>query len=152
MTANRFRFRAWWRSERRMVHSIHGVNEFLFNGDGFRGVDYRAGVGRKFLQPMWLDIIQSTGLLDKSGKEIFEGDILRRPARTAYEDTTYNSWEVFYHDNDATPTDCGLVFGRLTPHGNSAGGATPYRLRPSDMAQLEIIGNIYENPELIESP
>lgn len=97
------------------------------------------------------EVMQYTGLKDKYGTEIYEGDILRLPAQTTYEVTTYNSFEVFWHGNDSTPTDCGLVLGRLTPHGNSAGGYCGYKLVPETCKRMIVIGNIYENPELLEA-
>lgn len=93
---------------------------------------------------------QFTGLFDKNGKEIYEGDILRLPPKDEYEKHTYNSFQVFYHDNDCTLTDCGLVIGRLKPHGNSAGGYSGYKLIPKHTSILEIIGNIHENSELLK--
>ena len=92
---------------------------------------------------------QFTGLYDKNGKEIYEGDILRIPPKDEYEKHTYNSFQVFYHDNDCTLTDVGLVIGRLTPHGNSAGGYSDYKLIPKHTSMLEVIGNIHDNKELL---
>lgn len=93
---------------------------------------------------------QFTGLKDKNGKEVYEGDILRIPPKDKYEEHTYNSFEVFYHDNDCSPTDCGLVFGRLKPHGNSAGGYSGYKLIPKHISAFVVIDNIHDNPELLK--
>jgi len=97
-----------------------------------------------------MNLLQYTGLKDKDGVEIYEGDLLRLPAKNEHEKSTYNSFEVFWHDNDATPTDCGLVLGRLTAHGNSAGGYSGYKLIPKDISTMEVIGNVHENPELLD--
>lgn len=86
---------------------------------------------------------QYTGLTDKNGKKIFEGDIV-----------TYNDAEADYegyHDN--VFLNCGKV-------GISAWDGIYFTNRQivemSDlyesetMVDCEIIGNIYDNPELLE--
>lgn len=76
-------------------------------------------------------LMQSTGFKDKGGKEIFEGDIVKM-SKDVYSEPTY--YEVVRH----------------------RGGA--YRLESKQhgcelwlrYADCEVVGNIYENPELLE--
>ena len=90
-------------------------------------------------------LLQYTGLKDKNRKKIYEGDIVR------WDDGSNGAYwrvaEVFYDDSLAMFSfriiDCincniekGYVFA----------GNFMYR----DGSQLEIIGNIYENPELLK--
>lgn len=71
-------------------------------------------------------LMQSTGLVDKNGKEIFEGDIV-----LIYGEKIS---KVFYSQGSF----CVDILNGGTPlHGFSS-------------KQLEVIGNIYENPELLE--
>lgn len=75
-------------------------------------------------------LMQFTGRKDKNGKEIYEGDIVRAKwggiGSVVFDDGGFVSrWED---------------------------GNTTYRLCESDIAlrELEVIGNIYENPELLK--
>lgn len=78
-------------------------NEFILNND--------------------LNLMQSTGLKDKNGKEIFEGDILTTGKRTG---VVKNHRTLGFYINDARGDN--WWFG----------------------SDVDILGNIYENPELAE--
>lgn len=78
-----------------------------------------------------LVIMQSTGLHDKNGKEIFEGDIVKM-AKDVYSDPTY--YEIVRHRGGAYRLES-------NQHG------CELWLRHTN---CEVIGNIYENPELLE--
>lgn len=76
-------------------------------------------------------LMQSTGLLDKNGKEIFEGDILFGHAGEDF-------WEIVEFDIEEGK------WIRRDIWCNS-------KLDLSENNEfMEIIGNIYENPELLE--
>jgi uncharacterized phage protein (TIGR01671 family) len=82
---------------------------------------------------VWL---QFTGLRDKNGKEIYEGDVLLN----------------HFHNQRLTVVWDEHIIG-------TQGGGWNYRKLQSDndwiwkidRDQIEVIGNIYENPELVEN-
>lgn len=76
-------------------------------------------------------LMQSTGLTDKNGKEIFEGDVVKM-AKNVYSEPTY--YEVVRHRGGAYRLESKQYGCELW-------------LRHTD---CEIAGNIYENPELLE--
>ena len=76
----------------------------------------------------WYEIMQFTGLRDNAGKEIYEGDIVRDI-----------DGEVYFVEYSSPYFAC----YKPGPHGN---------LRETHFYDLsvEVIGNIYENPELLK--
>lgn len=82
--------------------------------------------------------MQSTGLTDKNGKEIFEGDFLRwvnwDQEGTIEPDIYKVWWEAPSFVFQAFRNGLALEF------------VDPLR----DSNQFEVIGNIYENPELLK--
>lgn len=83
-----------------------------------------------------LILMQYTGIKDKNGREIYEEDIVKGE---------HNSLSVVEWD-DCIDTDrywskgCGFYW-------NMSGGDEPAY---ADEERIEVIGNIYENPELLE--
>lgn len=72
------------------------------------------------------ELMQSTGLKDKNGVEIFEGDILKG-----------DDGEVFYNS---------VVFDKEKAIFMRSDSIELWE----NVEELEVIGNIYENPELLE--
>ncbi len=71
-------------------------------------------------------IMQYTGLQDKNGKKIFEGDIVK----------IYNALNHVYYNNGGFRTDA--LF------------QSSFIYLADNKVKIEIFGNIYENPELLE--
>lgn len=103
---------------------------FPQNGDGDFAIIYQQKpTVEKY--PVYADTVgQYTGLTDKNGTKIFEGDIVK------YGDTVHN---VVFEQRNGTAY-FGLVYSTLE---------TLSFGYYQDLKQIEVIGNIYDNPELL---
>jgi len=81
--------------------------------------------------------MQFTGLLDKNNKDIYKGDIVKRRIYDSYDKSVYHIGEVVFSPIKG--------FGFHNKYRSGYLGLTVIKSR------MEIIGNIYENPELISN-
>jgi len=118
------KFRAWNGGMMRYLHE----GDFIIEERGLFAPDE---MGDKWKEREW-PIMQYTGLKDKNGKEIYEGDILK---------DRNHFWEIIL-DSD------GSTFSRFKA---IMTGKDKLPLLIGLTKDREIIGNIYENPELINT-
>lgn len=86
------------------------------------------------------DIVQYTGLKDKNGKEIYEGDILSAVKYGTDIPVGCNKWEVYYDKERLT------FYQR-----NQENNRNPFWEFTLGSKQHVIVGNVYENPEIMKS-
>ena len=127
------KFRAWLRYEKEMSEVLVLDNQ-----------DERAVVVRKDGTVGWrmfaeLELVQYTGLKDKNGVEIYDGDYIRYSTRTINESIFTHVCRVFQHESGTWRIE-GYHEGN---HSYETKG-TVYEVHKV----CEVIGNIYENPEL----
>lgn len=83
-----------------------------------------------------LIIMQSTGLKDKNGKEVFENDVIRDSdgfEGIVQYDESYGMYGIAYLPTKSNGID-----------------TTFEELKDKYRNKFEVVGNIYENPELLE--
>lgn len=93
------------------------------------------------------DIEQYTGLKDKNGKEIYEGDIVERRKLISAREMAVPGWGKDHTEirRAAVVYEHGMFYGRSI----TAGIGSDY-LQDELETDFEIIGNIHESPELLK--
>lgn len=133
------KFRAWSYDKKIMLKSEWWVDidEGMEDFSRIKRISYIGEKGEEIISKP-LEIMQYTGLKDKNGVEIYEGDIVL--------------YENYYEKTTAVVT-----FGteNVGIHGCSyyieAGFYNKHEYYPEPTSSRdEVIGNIYENPELLQ--
>ncbi len=122
------KFRAWDKRIKEMLHNVFLVGSRIYEGEPLMWIEFEGGMNKLFQG----EIMQFTGLKDKNGKEIYEGDIVKSLFRGEDKEVI---GEIIW-------ADAGFFIG--------------YKEFKDDMYAwafykvIEVIGNIYENKELLE--
>ena len=114
------KFRAWNKKSKEWCGTI-GLNESISQNE----LEYDTDD---------LVFVQYTGLTDKNGKEIFEGDIII--------DTQKQKYEIIFDENHARYD--------LKVCGENKLSQTSYFTQIYEKKHIEVIGNIFEHPELLK--
>ena len=124
------RFRAWdiargqmlyWPNEEYLNIAIDFNGQIVMDSFDDDGEGYR---DRTVSYPKGYYLTQYTGLKDKNGTEIYEGDVI-----SGEYDGDHETWEVGWEEDRDI---CG------------------WSVTPDLCETMEVIGNIYENPELLK--
>lgn len=127
------------------------MRKILFRGKGINDKEWRYGFyteqqGYPYITPDGVAMYeidantagQYTGLNDRNGNRIFEGDIIKHDV------TSDTSWEAIVKwDNDGT-----RFLGFIT--GNEPRIMYVGMIDKKNKSVIKIVGNIYDNPELLK--
>ena len=147
------KFRAWTYWE----HAISGIKyKMLYSGDitekgKGRALDFPFEVDDKFV----FNIMQYTGLKDKNGREIYEGDIL------SYKHIKYTDCSKEEIEDIEKEVLIGLITYRplasiIKPYSENVMCLGYDNINKEclvidlESEELEVVGNIYENPDLLK--
>jgi len=117
------KFRAWDKRMKEMFNNVFLAGCRIYKNKPLMWIEHDNGFNKLFQG----ELMQFTGLKDKNGKEIYEGDIVKYmvgPWEQICE--VYFSDGMFKVKTDTLAWECG-----------------------NDPVTIEVIGNIYENPELL---
>ena len=124
------RYRAWHLELGRMML----IKNMWFQDGSVEELELNDAVMNDYITayPDEIELMQTTGLCDKEGTEVFEGDILHHQIQTEY---TF----IVKYDKDK---------GRW--YGDGLSRTYRIDITKEFLPYYKVIGNIYENPELLE--
>lgn len=129
-----FKFRVWHKKERKMYQVLAGS---FFQGDTLFWIEVQndQGVRARIDKKEDVEIMESTGLRDKDGKEIYEGDAVKGH---------HQGCKGLNFKCNCRPSVIKYGFWGSGDYAGTLG----WNLRDGSVG--EVIGNIYENPELLK--
>ena len=144
------KFRAWDIENKEWSEEVTGVTingEPLYNGPDDTYPD--------------VILMQYTGLKDKNGKEIYEGDIVRVP--TEINKDVFGEWslrEIKYNNGGFLSSYLTSEKGQIVRRGYTASFIIEepnidtkrmlWGFDPVEVSTFEVVGNVYENADLIK--
>ena len=133
------KFRAWDKENEIYLYNVQDAYDMLsgfVKYDDGENASYDECCFSDFLDNKRYDVEQFTGLKDENGKDIYEGDIIvSKPNGTTYE----------------SPKIGVVTRSKISPGWCYATVADEYNIWTSGIYRTyEIIGNVHENPELLE--
>lgn len=131
------KFRAWHNELGRMML----IKNMWFQDSRIEELELNDAVMNEHITayPDEIELMQSTGLKDKNGQEIFEGDIVTDG--DVISDIKYHQTLGFYMIGK---------YGFSVPFGQGVDVEYFEEFAVHVSKTFEVIGNIYENPELLE--
>ena len=118
------------------LNRMYQPDEVMVGNGDIWIIDEDSGAG-EWIVNNDIHLMQSTGLLDKNGKEIFEGDIVQ--------------FEDCYEVSDFLYINTGIIeWCQGGFHVTNRDSVLMEDLLDGDSLDVTIIGNIYENKEILE--
>ena len=118
------KFRAWCKAKKKL-YEVYSISKYEI-------VVYDISNQKEYLCED-CELMQYTGLKDKNGVEIYEGDVVEMHSKLAH---TKTRGGIFYEERACAFMIDDNIFKQYIP------------ITVSD--DIEVIGNIHENPELLE--
>jgi len=138
----KIKFRAWDKEAKKMISAdmADGYDGlFVYFSGGVGSIDFGCpdgGIGGSNVE-----LMQFTGLLDQNGKEIYEGDVVQE----------VNENGAFLYRVFWEKYDCAFYLAPVFVKDKELDKNGNMLTRMSSLyTEVEVVGNIYQNPELLK--